>query len=122
MRILLRYYLKDFFKYFFLILLGLTAILLVAEFFDKMDEFYTKKSSSYLVFQYLLLHAPKPLLQITPIASLLSILFTVGIASKWKETVAIRAAGGSLKRLFSAFLLLGLMITVLAGSEIQKFS
>jgi lipopolysaccharide export system permease protein len=113
MSILLRYYVKEFFKYFFLILLGMTALLLVAEFFDKMDEFYAKKSPVHIVFQYLLHRAPKPLLLVTPIASLLSILFTVGIASKWRETVAIRAAGGSLKKLFSFFLLMGLMISVL---------
>jgi lipopolysaccharide export system permease protein len=112
MSILLRYYVKEFFKYFFLILLGMTALLLVAEFFDKMDEFYAKKSPVHIVFQYLLHRAPKPLLLVTPIASLLSILFTVGIASKWRETVAIRAAGGSLKKLFSFFLLMGLMISV----------
>ncbi|MCK5139015.1 MAG: LptF/LptG family permease, partial [Thermodesulfovibrionia bacterium] len=112
MKILSRYFLKEFFKYFFLILIGMTVILLVAEFFDKMDEFYTNKSSIYLVFQYLLLQAPKSLLLVTPVASLLSILFTVGIASKWKETVAIRAAGGSLKKLFSSFLLLGIVISV----------
>jgi lipopolysaccharide export system permease protein len=112
MKILSRYFLKEFFKYFFLILIGMTVVLLVAEFFDKMDEFYTNKSSVYLVFQYLLLQAPKSLLLVTPVASLLSILFTVGIASKWKETVAIRAAGGSLKKLFSSFLLLGIVISI----------
>ena len=112
MKILSRYFLKEFFKYFFLILIGMTAVLLVAEFFDKMDEFYTGKSPVYLVLQYLLLQAPKSLLLVSPVASLLAILFTVGIASKWRETVAIRAAGGSLKKLFSSFLILGIVISV----------
>jgi lipopolysaccharide export system permease protein len=111
MRILLRYYLREFFRYFVLILFGMTAILLVAEFFDKMDEFYAKKSPFSVVLQYLLLLAPKSLLMVSPVASLLSILFTVGIASKWNETIAIRAAGGSLKRAFSSFLLLGIVIS-----------
>jgi lipopolysaccharide export system permease protein len=35
------------------------------------------------------------------------------MASKWKETVAIRAAGGSIKRLFSTFLLIGIFISML---------
>jgi len=113
MRILLRYFLKEFFKFFVICLFGMTAILLVAEFFDKMDEFYAKKPPLSLMFQYLLLQAPKSLLSVSPIASLLSILFTVGIASKWKETVAIKASGGSLKRLFAYFLTLGIIISIL---------
>ena len=113
MRILLRYFLKEFFKFFAICLLTITAILLVAEFFDKVDEFYAKKPQVYLVLQYLLLQAPKSLLWASPIASLLSILFTIGMASKWKETVAIKASGGSIKRLFSSFLLLGVIISVL---------
>ena len=114
MKILLKYFLKEFFKYYIIILLGTTAILLVAEFFDKMEEFYAQGVSIYLIFQYLLLQAPKSLLLVSPVASLLSILFTVGIASKWKETVAIRAAGGSLKKLFSSFLIMGIAISMLA--------
>lgn len=113
MRILLRYFLKEFFKFFIISLLSMTAILLVAEFFDKMDEFYAKNPPVYLVLQYLLLRAPKSLLLVAPVASLLSILFTVGIASKWKETVAIKASGGSIKRLFSYFLVLGIIISLL---------
>jgi lipopolysaccharide export system permease protein len=113
MKILLKYFLKEFFKFFIICLFGMTAILLVAEFFDKMDEFYTKKPPLYLVFQYLLLQVPKSLLLVSPVASLLSILFTVGIASKWKETLAIKASGGSIKRLFSSFLMLGIIISLL---------
>lgn len=113
MRILLRYFLKEFFKFFIICLLSITAILLIAEFFDKVDEFYAKKPPVYLVFQYLLLQVPKSLLLASPVASLLSILFTIGMASKWKETVAIKASGGSIKRLFSSFLSLGIIISML---------
>ncbi len=113
MKILLKYFMKEFLKYYILILLSTTGILMVAEFFDKMEEFYSRKASVYLALQYLLLQAPKALLFVSPVATLLSILFTVGIASKWKETVAIRAAGGSLKKLFSSFLVLGIIISVL---------
>ncbi len=112
MRILLRYFLKEFFKFFIICIAGITAILLIAEFFDKVDEFYAKKPPVFLVLQYLLLQVPRSLLLASPVASLLSILFTIGMASKWKETVAIRASGGSIKRLFSSFLILGIMISI----------
>ncbi len=89
------------------------AILLVAEFFDKADEFYAKNAPVHLILEYLLLQAPRSFLFASPIASLLSVLLTIGIASKWKETVAIRAAGGSIKTLFTPFLVLGIIISLL---------
>ncbi len=113
MKILTKYFLKEFFKFFIVCFIGMTAILLIAEFFDKVDEFYAKKAPVYLILQYLLLQAPKSLLFSTPIASLLSVLFTVGMASKWKETVAIRASGGSIKRLLASFLIVGIIISLI---------
>lgn len=114
MRILLRYFLKEFLKFFFIILLGLTAILLVAEFFDKVSEFYAKKPPAHLVLEYLLLQCPRFLLLASPAASLLGVLLTLGIAGKWRETVVIRASGGSIKRLFSYFLVIGVIVSLLA--------
>lgn len=115
MKILLRYFLKEFFKFFIVGLLTITASLLVIEFFDKVDDFYTKTPINppvYLVLQYFMLQIPKSLIIASPVVSLLSVLFTIGIASKWKETVAIRASGGSLKKLFSSFLILGIIISL----------
>lgn len=114
MRILSRYFFREFCKFFFICLFGMMAILVVAEFFDKADEFYEKKAPVYVVVQYLLLQAPQSLLFASPIASLLAVLFIIGIASKWKETVAIRSSGGSIKRLFSSFLGFGIVISILA--------
>lgn len=112
MRILRRYYFKEFIKFFMIFILSLTAILMIAEFFDKADEFYSKKSSFPLILQYLLLHCPRFLLYASPMASLFSILIIIGIASSQRETVAIKASGGSLKRLFSFFLLLGILLSI----------
>ncbi len=113
MKIILRYFLKEFLRFFLICFFGMLAILMIAEFFDKVDEFYAKKAPFYLVLEYLLLHTPKQLILASPIASLLSVLLTIGMASKWKETVAIRAAGGSLKTLFLSFLLAGVAISML---------
>ncbi len=114
MKILTKYFLKEFFKFFFIALLGLTAISMVAEFFDKVDEFYAKEPPVHLILQYLLLQSPKFILYASPMASLLAILITIGRASKWKETIAVMASGRSIKRLFSSFLLLGIFISLSA--------
>ncbi len=112
MRVLRRYYFKEFFKFFFIVIFSLTAILMIAEFFDKADEFYAKEGSSKLILQYLFLHAPKFMLYASPMASLFSILITIGIASSLRETTAIKAGGGSLKGLFSSFLVLGAFLSL----------
>ena len=114
MKILTKYFLKEFLKFYFTILLALIAILLVAEFFDKVNEFYAQKPPVNLVLEYLLLQCPRFLLFASPAASLLSVLLTIGIALKWKETIAIQASGGSIKKFFSSFLLIGVIISLLA--------
>jgi len=113
MKIIVRYFLKEFLRFFIICFVGMLAILMIAEFFDKVDEFYAAKAPFYLVLEYLLLHTPKQLILASPVASLLSVLLTIGMASKWKETVAIRASGGSLKRLFLSFLIIGVVISML---------
>lgn len=112
MSILRRYFLKEFFKFFLIFIFSITSILLIAEFFDKADEFYANKSPLYLTLQYLIYNCPKFILYASPMASLFAILITIGIASNLKETVAIKAGGGSLKKLFAAFLVLGAIISV----------
>jgi len=114
MKILRKYFLKEFFKFFIMVLFGLTAISVVAEFFDKASAFYTEKPPFYLIIQYLLLQTPRVMLYVLPFASLFSVLMTIGMASKWQETVIIRASGSSTKRLFSFFLVLGLIISLVA--------
>ena len=114
MKILRKYFLKEFFKFFAIVLLGLTAVSIVAEFFDKASEFYAHKPPFLVIFQYLLLQTPRVILYALPFASLFSILMTIGMASKWQEIVIIRASGSSAKRLFSFFLVLGVIISLAA--------
>ena len=100
MKIFRKYFLAEFFKYFTIFIMSFTAIAIIAEFFDKADEFYSGQTSVHLIARYLLLQAPRVMLYALPFASLFSILITIGIASKWKETIIIRASGSSTKKLF----------------------
>ncbi len=112
MKILKKYFLKEFFKFFIIILLSFTAIATVAEFFDKGAEFYEEKAPVHLIISYLLLQAPRVILYALPFASLFSILITIGMSSKWRETIIIKASGYSTKKFFSSFLLLGIVISL----------
>jgi len=114
MKIIRRYFYREFFKFFILILLGFTGISIVAEFFDKANEFYSHKPPSGVIVQYLALQTPAVVMYALPFASLFSILITIGISSKWKEIIVIKSSGYSTKRLFSGFLVLGAIFTILA--------
>jgi lipopolysaccharide export system permease protein len=115
MKILRRYFLKEFIKFLLIFLFCFTALSIVAEFFDKANVFYSHDASIYLIIQYLLLQAPGVMLYALPFAILFSILITIGIASKWKEIVIIKASGGSVKMFFSHFLVLGFVFTLLSA-------
>jgi lipopolysaccharide export system permease protein len=114
MKILRKYFLKEFVKYLFIFLSGFTAISIVAEFFDKANEFYSHDAPLFVIVQYFLLQAPGVMLYALPFAILFSILIIIGIASKWKEIIIIKASGGSTKKLFINFLLLGAGFTLIS--------
>ncbi|RJR15243.1 MAG: LptF/LptG family permease [Nitrospiraceae bacterium] len=114
MKIFRRYFLKEFSRFFIIVLVSFTAISIVAEFFDKAAEFYAEKPPVSMVIKYLLLQTPRVILYALPFASLFSILITIGMASKWRETVIIKASGASMKKLFSSFLILGIFISFLS--------
>jgi len=114
MTTLRRYFIKEFLTYFVIILICFTAISNLAEFLRLVDEFYEKRAPVSLIFEYLALRSPQVILYALPFASLFSILFTIGMASKWRETIVIKASGGSTKKLFSSFLVIGLLITLSA--------
>lgn len=114
MTTLRRYFIKEFLTYFVIVLICFTAISNLAEFLRLVDEFYDKSASVSLILEYLALRSPQVILYALPFASLFSILFTIGMASKWRETIVIKASGGSTKKLFSSFLVIGLLITLSA--------
>jgi lipopolysaccharide export system permease protein len=114
MTIFRRYFFKEFFKFFIIVLVSFTAMSIVAEFFDKASEFYSEKPPVYLIVKYLLLQTPRVILYALPFASLFSILITIGMASKFRETTIIKASGASIKKLFSSFLILGVFITLIS--------
>jgi len=100
MNIYTKYYLKEFARYFLASLLIITAISIIAEFFDKAPEFYREKPHFTLIIQYLLLQAPRIILFTLPFASLFSILITIGIAEKWRKIIAVKASGSSTKKVY----------------------
>jgi lipopolysaccharide export system permease protein len=95
MRLLQRYVLRYFLR-FLLAGLGLcTALFLLVEVFDRMDEFIERQVVWADAVQYLLLKLPGVLYYMVPAAFLLASVLTFSTLSRHQEIVAMRAAGVS---------------------------
>src|SRR4030042_699489 len=114
MLILQRYYLKEFLKLLVLIGTGLALIFSILELIEKIDEFMPNRPSLVNLSMYAFFNFPKYLLYLLPAAVLICSLFVFSHASRNREFVAIKATGGSLKKLFYPFILLGVLLSLLA--------
>jgi len=120
MVIIRRYFLREFFKLFSIIALGLGLISSLMELVDKIEGFMQQNPSVGVLMQYSALNIPRYLVYLMPASALISGLFVFGQAGKRKETVAIKAAGGSMKGLLIPFVITGvcLCVTGLLLSEV----
>lgn len=114
MKILTRYYLKEFFRYLATSLAILTSIFILLDFIGEINDIYEDKPAITLVLIYFALRVPRFMLFVLPMAALFSTLLTIGFASKWKELIAIKSAGGGFKKVFSPFILCGIGLTLVS--------
>ncbi|MGD1074866.1 MAG: LptF/LptG family permease, partial [Thermodesulfovibrionales bacterium] len=112
MTIIQRHYLKEFFTLFIIIALGLAVISSLIDLIDKLDDFVKYSPSPALVLLYAALDIPRYLVYLMPVAALLSSMFVFGQAGKRKETVAIKASGGSMKALLTPFIYSGALLCI----------
>lgn len=109
-----RYYLKEFFRLFVIIAAGLGMIFSLAELVDKIDDFIPYRPSISTLFLYSGLNLPRNLFYLMPMAVLISGLFVFSQAGRRRETVAIKAAGGSLKTLLVPFIYSGILLSIVS--------
>jgi len=99
MNILDRYILKEFIKIFTLILVSLTGLYLITDFFERIRMFLSNNATLGQMVSYSLLNIPMILSQMIPVAVLLGTLLSFGLLSKNCEITAMKANGVSLYRI-----------------------
>lgn len=114
MLIIQRYYLKEFLRLFGILSLGLSITASLFELINRIDEFMPHNPATGDLIQYSLLNIPNYFLYTMPVSILLSSLFIMGNANRRKETVAVRSSGGSMKRVLSVFVYVGIVMTILS--------
>jgi lipopolysaccharide export system permease protein len=112
MKLLRRYYIKEFFKVLGVVVFGISLIFSLLDLVDKIDDFMAGRPSIFKLLEYALLNLPKYLYYLLPMSLLICSLFIFTLASRHKELVIIRATGGRLKRLFYPFVVLGIMFSL----------
>lgn len=114
MKILHRYYIREFLKILSVLTLGLALIFSLLELVDKVDDFVPGKLSIPTALGYVFLNFPRYLYYLLPTSLLICSLFVFSHASRNKEIIAIKAMGGRAKKLFYPFIAGGVIFSALS--------
>ena len=112
MKIITRYFYKEFFSLFFISLLAFLIIYLVIDFFGKIDKFLEAGVSLKVAVSYFLYQTPFILQQMIPIAVLISVMLMLGIMNKHNEILALKNSGLSLFNLAYPMIVASLFIGI----------
>lgn len=106
-----KYIVYQFIKNLLFALLCFIVIFILVDLFENLDKFIDNHLTLGLVFKYYFFYIPEIIHLVTPIAVLLSTLFTVGRMLNFNEITAVKNAGVSLFRFMLPFLITGAVIT-----------
>ena len=112
MKIIDRYLLKHFIGPFLFCLLAFVLLYTVIDLFDKLNEMIENNVDLWVLLPYYLNSIPLILVQTTPIAVLVSIMFSLGTFNRHNEITAMRASGISLLRILTPLIAAGFIISV----------
>lgn len=96
----------------FFSLIALSIIFVIVNLLENLDEFLDQNASISVIANYYLNFLPEIIKLITPIAVLLSTLFTVGNMSVNNEITAMKSSGISLYQLMIPYLILSVIISL----------
>ena len=113
MKIIDRYLLKQYCQAFFFALGCFALIVLVSQFFDKVDTFLNYKTPITRILVFLVYRLPFWLVQVMPVATLLATLFTMSNFLRYNELTAMKASGLSIYRIILPLVLFSLGLSIL---------
>lgn len=120
MNTLSRYLLKEFLKPLIFTIMVFVGLYVIAELVDEMRSFVNHKPSVFLIFLYYIYRIPYFVVQILPLAVLLSSLFSLGQLGRNNELIAMRSCGISFLRVVTPILIASftLVLVVLFFNEL----
>ena len=112
MRILSRYFLVEFFKIFGICQISIYTIFLLIDFIRKIDNFIEAEVSRGIILSYFLYKTPFIIVQMTPVASLLSVIILFCLMKRSNEITALRACGFSVFQISKPIIMASLCIAL----------
>jgi lipopolysaccharide export system permease protein len=112
MRILDKYILREFLKTYLIIFISFAVVFIVIDVIDNLPRLMRNGATAELATIYYLLRLPYLIVLTSPVTVLITGLFMMNSLSKHNESVAIRAAGVSIKRAMLPLFLIGLLISI----------
>jgi lipopolysaccharide export system permease protein len=110
--ILARHCLREFWRTFALTLAAFVAIYVVADFFDRLDDFLKHDAQAGAIVRYFLFKLPLVMSQVAPIAVLAGGLVGLGLLARQNEFVAMRACGVSIWQIATPLLAAAALVGV----------
>lgn len=101
MNLIDRYILKQLVSTLLFALLALCVIFVLVHLLENLDDFIDEKATFLQIVEYYIHYLPEILKLLTPVATLVSVLFTVGRLSNSNEITAMKSGGLSLYRLMA---------------------
>ena len=111
MTILDRYILRRFVSTLIFSLFALCLIFLVVNLLESLGDFLDKKASFGVIAEYYLNFFPEILKLLTPVAALISSLFSIGQLSTANEITAMKSGGMSLQRLLFPIFIVSIILS-----------
>lgn len=112
MRILDRYILKSVLSIFFSCLLSFLFLYVIIDVFSHLDEILKQQVGLKILLEYYLSFLPIIFVQVTPIACLLSTLYTFGKLNRDNEIIAMRSSGLSIFQISKTMIMVGLIASI----------
>ena len=112
MRLLDKYILKEFFRFFIITIFSFIALFLIVDFFEKIRMFLSNNASTSHIASYFVYSIPMIISYILPPAILLTTLMTFGSLSKFNEITAMKANGINIYRISLPVLIFGGIMAV----------
>lgn len=115
MRILDKYLIKEFLKTFVVMFLASSVLFIVIDIIDQLSKMLKYGATLNQAAFYYVLRLPYLLTLTSPVIMLLTGLFLMNNLAKYNESIAIRAAGISIKRMLLPLIIIGLFVSIAIG-------
>jgi lipopolysaccharide export system permease protein len=106
-----RYVMRQFIVTALFALVAITLIFIATNMMDNIDDFLDRHATVWMIAEYYLYFTPEIIKLMTPVAMLLSALFTTGRLSTYNELTALKSAGISLYRFMAPIIAASLLVT-----------